>query len=139
MKHFLFSILFLFLCFNVAEAQTPPNIPGPENVLVVYKVPVDTTDSLGMISVAIKNYYVNARNIPGSNVLGLELPRSVINLGDWSGNHVVKLGFDNQNIVDSTWAKWDSTHCVDTAKFNAYQYFIEEVANPIRTHLINND
>ncbi len=71
--------------------------------------------------------------------LGLELPRSVINLGDWSGNHVVKLGFDNQNIVDSTWAKWDYTHCVDTAKFNAYQYFIEEVANPIRTHLINND
>lgn len=132
MKHLLFLSLFLFLCSIIAVAQTPPNIPGPENVLVVYNSNSDT-------SILIKNYYVNARNIPGKNIKGLDLPRRVINLGDWSGDHVVKLGFDNQNIVDSTWAKWDSTHCVDTAKFNAYQYFIEEVANPIREHLINND
>jgi len=133
MKHLFFLSLFLFLCSIIAEAQTNENIPGPENVLVVYNENSDTSEM-------IMEYYVNARGIPSStNVLPLSLPRRIINLGDWSGNHVVKLGFDNQNIVDSTWAKWDSSHCVDTAKFNAYQYFIEEVANPIRQHLQNNN
>jgi hypothetical protein len=104
--------LFLFLCYNLAEAQTNANIPGPENVLVVYNENSDT-------SVMIKDYYVEARGIPSSNIFPLALLRKVMNVGNWSDPHVVKLGFDNQNIVDSTWAKWDSTHCVDTAKFHA--------------------
>jgi len=96
-------------------------------------------NSSSALSDSIKDYYQNARNIPESNILGLPLPRKVISVGDWSDPHVVKLGFDDQNIVDSTWAKWDSTHCVDTAKFHAWQYFIEEIANPIRLHLENNN
>jgi hypothetical protein len=132
MKNFIFYFFFFLLCYNIADAQTNANIPGPENVLVVYNANSDTSE-------IIKDHYVNARNIPSSNELGLPLPRKVISVGDWSDPHVVKLGFDNQNIQDSTWAKWDSTHCVDTAKFHAWQYFIEEIANPIRDHLENNN
>lgn len=67
-----FSVLFL-LCFNIAEvqAQTYANIPGPENVLVVYKLP-DPNNPADTISRAIKNYYVTARGIPGVNVVGLD-------------------------------------------------------------------
>lgn len=138
MKHFFVFCFFFFLCYyNIADGQTNANIPGPENVLVVYRAPENESDTL---SQAIMEYYVNVRGIPiSTNVLPLDLPRRVISVGDWSDPHVVKLGFDNQNIVDSTWAKWDSTHCVDTAKFHAWQYFIEEIANPIRTHLVNNN
>ena len=132
MKNFLYLCLFFFLCYNIVEAQTNVNIPGPENVLVVYNENSDT-------SIMVKNYYVTARDIPESNIVKLPLPRKAISVGDWSDPHVVKLGFDNQNIVDSTWARWDSTHCVDTAKFHAYQYFIEEIANPIRQHITNNN
>lgn len=71
MKHFIvFSFLFI-LCLNVAEAQTNANIAGPENVLVVYKQPSDQNDSLGLVSQTVKNYYVNARNIPSSNIVPL--------------------------------------------------------------------
>lgn len=133
MKHFFLFCFFFLLCFSIAEAQTNANIPSPENVLVVYNANSDTSEM-------IMEYYVEARGIPSPlNVLQLQLPRKVINVGDWSDPHVVKLGFDNQNIQDSTWAKWDSTHCVDTAKFHAWQYFIEEIVNPIRDHLENND
>lgn len=134
MKHIILSYFFFLLCYhNIADGQTNANIPGPENVLVVYNRNVALSDS-------IMHYYVNARGIPyPTNVVELDLPRKPISVGDWSDPHIVKLGFDDQNIVDSTWAKWDSTHCVDTAKFHAWQYFIEEVANPIRTHLVNNN
>ncbi|MDY0083417.1 MAG: TIGR03790 family protein [Ignavibacteriaceae bacterium] len=141
MKHFLFVTALFLLCSSLAniQAQTNANIPGPENVLVVYKLP-DPNNPADTISRAIKDYYVNARNIPAINVVpGLDLPRKVISVGDWSDPHVVKLGFDDQNIVDSTWEKWDTTHCVDTAKFHAYQYYIEEVANPIRLHIQENN
>jgi hypothetical protein len=132
MKNLIIVSLLFILYFGISNAQTNANIPGPENVLVVY-------NSSSALSDSIKDYYQNARNIPESNILGLPLPRKVISVGDWSDPHVVKLGFDDQNIVDSTWAKWDSTHCVDTAKFHAWQYFIEEIANPIRLHLENNN
>lgn len=139
MKKLIIFSLFFVLYFGISKAQTNANIPGPENVLVVYRLP-DQDNPADTISRAIKDYYINARGIPSStNVLGLPLPRKVISVGDWSDPHVVKLGFDDQNIVDSTWAVWDSTHCVDTAKFHAWQYFIEEVANPIRQHLQNNN
>lgn len=132
MKLLFIICLFFAFYYSISKAQTNANIPGPENVLVVYNENSDT-------SLLIANYYKEARNIPSSNILPLPLPRKVISVGDWSDPHVVKLGFDDQNIVDSTWAVWDSTHCVDTAKFHAWQYFIEEVANPIRQHLQNNN
>ncbi|HOJ08956.1 MAG TPA: hypothetical protein PKX68_15485, partial [Ignavibacteriaceae bacterium] len=138
MKLLFIISMFFIIYLSISEAQTNANIPGPENVLVVYKAP-DPNNPADTVSQAIKDYYVAARNIPTINVVPLELPRKVISVGDWSDPHVVKLGFDDQNIVDSTWAKWDSTHCVDTAKFHAWQYFIEEIANPIRDHLENNN
>jgi len=65
MKHILVSCFFFLLCYNVTEAQTKANIPGPENVLVVY-------NSLDQTSIDIKEYYISARNIPAVNVVGLE-------------------------------------------------------------------
>ncbi len=61
-----FSVLFL-LCFNIAEvqAQTYANIPGPENVLVVYNLNSSVSDS-------VANYYITARGIPAANVVGLD-------------------------------------------------------------------
>ena len=73
MKYFFILCFFFLLCYNVTEAQTYANIPGPENVLVVYKKPVDQFDTLGNISQAVMNYYVNARGIPGVNELNKQL------------------------------------------------------------------
>jgi hypothetical protein len=82
MKNFLYLCLFFLLCYNIAEAQTNVNIPGPENVLVVYNKNVALSDS-------IKNYYKNARNIPESNIVELTLPDSteitVDNITHWVG------------------------------------------------------
>ncbi len=134
MKNVLLFIFFLpNLCFNAADAQTNAGVPDPSTVLVVYNTNSDT-------SIMIKNYYIQAQNIPAINVVpGLQLPRREISVGDWSDPHVVKLGYNDEYIQDSTWAVWDSTHCVDTAKFHAWQYFLEEVANPIRLHLQQNN
>ena len=64
MKSFFF-ISFLFLIYVISlKAQTNTNIPGPENVLVVY-------NSNSSISYLIKEYYKTARNIPTSNIFGL--------------------------------------------------------------------
>ncbi len=62
MKHLFVSIFFFLLCYTVTEAQpTYANIPGPENVLVVY-------NSLDQTSIDVKDYYKAARNIPAVNV-----------------------------------------------------------------------
>ena len=73
MKHLFVLFFFFLLCYNVAEAQTYADILGPENVLVVYKVPTSFQDTLGRISDSVKTYYVNARGIPGVNELNLQL------------------------------------------------------------------
>jgi len=49
----LFSVL-IFLCVNFAEAQTNAGIPDASTVLVVYRLPVDESDTL---SLSIANYY----------------------------------------------------------------------------------
>jgi hypothetical protein len=139
MKHFLLFSLFFILCMNIAEAQTNAGIPDASTVLVVYREPVDLNDSLGIMLEEIKDYYQLRRGIPETNILSLQLPRREISVGDWSDLHVVKLGYSDEYIQDSTWAVWDSTHCVDTAKFHAWQYFLEEVVNPIRLHLQQNN
>jgi hypothetical protein len=73
MKLFLLICFFFLLCFSLAEvyAQTPTSIPSPENVLVVFKIPIDANDAIGDTSELIKNYYAQQRNIPTSNILGL--------------------------------------------------------------------
>ncbi len=137
MKNFSLLIFLLSFWFNITEAQTNAGIPDASTVLVVYRVPVDESDTL---SQSIMQYYVNARGIPfPQNVVPLTLPRREISVGDWSDPHIVKLGYNDEYIQDSTWAVWDSTHCVDTAKFHAWQYFLEEVVNPIRLHLQQNN
>lgn len=69
MKNFFFLLLLcLLLCYNLVEAQQTPTFadpPGPEHVLVVY-------NSLDQTSIDIKDYYINARNIPAYNVVYLE-------------------------------------------------------------------
>ncbi|MBZ0198287.1 MAG: hypothetical protein K8H86_00350 [Ignavibacteriaceae bacterium] len=77
MKQFIVFCLFFLLCFSIAEAQTFADIPGPENVLVVYKMPTGLNDTLGFVSDSVKTYYQNARNIPASNIIGIPLPNSV--------------------------------------------------------------
>jgi uncharacterized protein (TIGR03790 family) len=132
MKSF-FIISFLFLLSAISLlAQTNAGIPDESTVLVVFNVNDQT-------SIDIKDYYQNARGIPESNIVPLQLPRREISTGNWSDPHVVKLGYSVEYIQDSTWAVWDSTHCVDTAKFHAWQYFLEEVVNPIRLHLQQNN
>ena len=68
MKKLYFFIVSLFLCYNIAEAQTPTyaSVPGPENVLVVY-------NSLSDTSKLVKYYYVNARGIPTVSELNKQL------------------------------------------------------------------
>lgn len=68
MKHFYVSCFLFFLCSTIADAQNYMNIPGPENVLVVYKAPV-VNDS---VSYKVMEYYKTARGIPEANIVGLD-------------------------------------------------------------------
>ena len=74
MKLFLISLFLIILYTISTEAQAPTyaNIPGPENVLVVYKLP-DPNNPADTISQAVMNYYVNARGIPTVNELNKQL------------------------------------------------------------------
>ncbi len=65
MKQLFVSCVFFLLCYNITEAQpTYANVPGPENVLVVF-------NSLDLTSKDVKDYYTTARNIPAVNVVRL--------------------------------------------------------------------
>ena len=134
MKHFLFSVIFIFLCLNLAEAQTNANISGPENVLVVYKQPSSPTDTLGWISDSIKNYYQNARGIPEINIVPLNsLISHNITVGGSTHNVIIAEGGniirDSINHINGNW--YASQH--------AWKYFYQYVALPIKQHLINNN
>lgn len=65
MKKLLFPLVLFSLCVTITKAQTNANVPGPENVLVVYNLNSSVSDS-------VKNYYLAARNIPGVNVVELD-------------------------------------------------------------------
>ncbi len=65
MKQILFFLFICFLCLLTAKAQTNANIPGPENVLVVYNSQIDSS---GIIA----NYYKNVRGIPSLNIMHLD-------------------------------------------------------------------
>lgn len=66
MKQVLCLFFLFLLCFSLAEvqAQTYANVPGAENVLVVF-------NELDSTSVQVKNYYQQSRGIPAGNVAGL--------------------------------------------------------------------
>lgn len=131
----LFSVLSI-LCNNLAEAQTPTDagIPESQHVLVVYREPVDINDTLGTISKAVMEYYQQKRNIPGSNIVPL------LNLKDQDvtvdgSTHRVK-------IVQVTDMIQDSVNNANNAVIptrHAFKYFLDNIATPIKTHLINSN
>ncbi len=136
MKNFLLFVLLLLYLNNFIEAQQLPTnagIPGPENVLVVYKVPNSLQDTLGFISDSVKEYYKTVRAIPAVNIVPLSLPDSIPitidNITHWVG---LRQGGDNIRDIDNhnigTW----------TPTFHAWKFFLDTIAHPIRQHLLNN-
>lgn len=132
---YLFSILFIaLLCQNLTEAQTPTyaGLPGPGNVLVVYKAQNNQQDTLGMISDSVMHYYINKRGIPFSNVIspGLNLPDStqitVNGVTHWVGIRQVT---DNiRDLYNHSIGTWYATE-------HAWKYFYQYVALPIKNYL----
>ena len=125
-------LLFSFLLYcNIAKAQTYAGSPGPENVLVVYKAKENPQDTLGMISDSIKNYYVNARQIPAVNIIqpGLRFPDSTFSIDGVT--HTVELGQVTDNIRDfdnHNSGTWYATE-------HAWKYFYQFMALPIKNYL----
>ncbi len=127
MKHFIFVTFFILLFFNAIDAQTNANISGPENVLVVYNSNSDT-------SIMVKNYYVNARGIPTSNIVPLNslighnitVNGSTHSVSLAEGGNIIR---DSVNHLNGTW--YASPH--------AWKYFYQYIALPIKEYLINNN
>jgi len=133
----LFFFLLTFLLITVVselKAQTYADLPGPENVLVVYKQPVDDQDTLGLISEAVKDYYKTARNIPVSNILGLN---SLIshNINIDGVTHPVIIAQETDNIRDSINHESGTWYATE----HAWKYFYQNVAMPIKSYLTNNN
>lgn len=127
MKHLIITCLLFLLCFNLAEAQTNANIPGPENVLVVYNLNSGVSDS-------VMQYYINARNIPSTpNTLGLYLPDTTITVGGDTHTVVIAEGGNIiRDLVSHNWGTW-------FASPHAWKYFYQYLAAPIKEHLVNNN
>lgn len=109
---------------NSLQAESNANIPGPENVLVVFKDwGGDTT--LVATSIAIKNYYVNKRNIPELNILGLDAIPSSQTYG--SGTVILD---QRGELIRNTGSCYESaTEVCDTI---AWSFFKEHIYNPIQ-------
>lgn len=136
MKNFLFFALLLLFCNNFIEAQQIPTnagIPRPENVLVVYKVQSDPVDTLGAISDSVKEYYRLARGIPAVNICPLDSLTSQTYTSDGSTHRVI-IAQNGDIIQDST----NATFWYGATR-HAWKYFVDNIANPIRQHLINNN
>lgn len=129
MKTLYFFLFALFLLTVQAQAQDPTDagIPDANHVLVVY-------NSLSDTSLMVKNYYQTARGIPESNIVPLPLPESIpITINDTT--HIVGLAQETDIIrdfhQDSVWAVTPTKH--------AFKYFLDNIATPIKTHLVNNN
>ena len=137
MKHFISVFFIALLCQNLTEAQTPTyaGLPGPENVLVVYKQPTSLQDSLGLISDSIKEYYRIARNIPSENIIfpGLRFPDTTFSIDGIT--HTLGLAQVSDIIRDFD---QDSSQAVNPT-FHAWQYFITYVRNPIYNYIHNHN
>ncbi len=122
MKHFYVSCFLFFLCSTIADAQNYMNIPGPENVLVVY-------DSLDQTSIDIKDYYQNARNIPSTNVVALtNLVNDDIYDPISQTYHQIEIHQDGEIIADQQLS-------YNPINRHSWRYFIERIAEPIAYHL----
>lgn len=112
----------------MTEAQTNANIPGPENVLVVYNINSSIEDS-------VMQYYVASRGIPyPDNVVELNLPDStqitVDGVTHWVG---IRQETDIiRDIYNHNIGTWYATE-------HAWKYFYNYIALPIKNHLINNN
>lgn len=126
MRHILILALFVLIYCSIAEAQTYANAPGPENVLVVW-------NSNSLVSDSVKNYYRDARGIPSSNIVPLNLPDTTITVDGVT--HLVKLVEGGNIIRDSV------NHAIQTwfATQHAWKYFYQYVAEPIKDHLVSNN
>lgn len=127
MKHLLSFFLFLFLCFNIAEAQTNANAPGPENVLVVYNTNSDT-------SILVKNYYRDARGIPESNICPLTSLVDHDITVDGVTHSVIIAEDENivRDLVQHNTGNWYATS-------HAWKYFYQYMAEPIKDYIESNN
>ena len=107
-----------------SQTATDLNYPEPKHVLVVYKTPSSQSDSIGLISKDVKDYYINKYDIPSQNVVGLTLPDEVTYEG-----HVVRLYRKAEIIKDTTSAWYDNP---DT---HAWEYYIDYISDPIKSRL----
>ena len=131
MKQLLIIIIAILFSCKLVQAQTYANIAGPENVLVVYN---NNDDSLGIISNSVKNYYVDARNIPGSNVVGLDSLVSK-NITVDGVTHPVILADGGNIIRDSLNHEWDTWFATQ----HAWKYYYQYVATPIKEWIVNHN
>lgn len=126
MKKLLISLILIHSCYYLTKAQTYASVPGPENVLVVYNMYSALSDS-------VKDYYINARNIPASNVVPLYLPDTVITI--YNNTHPVIIAEGGNIIRDELnheWGTWYATQ-------HAWKYFYQYIAAPIKQHIAANN
>lgn len=127
MKQFLIIIIAIFFSCKLVQAQTYANIAGPENVLVVWNGKSEVSDS-------VQQYYVDQRNIPGSNVVRLDSLVSQ-NITVDGVTHPVIIADGGNIIRDSLnhqWGTWYATQ-------HAWKYYYQYVAAPIKAWIVNNN
>jgi hypothetical protein len=123
MKHFYISCFIFFLCYTLADAQTNANVPGPENVLVVY-------NELDSTSIQVANYYKTARNIPASNIVPLtNLVNADIFDSESNTTHRIEITQDGEIISDGTILSYGPIYR------HSWLYFVKKIAKPIADHL----
>jgi hypothetical protein len=125
-------LIILFLINIPIHSQTPTNAGPPDSshVLVVWNGNSSISDS-------VKNYYVNARGIPESNIIRLD------NLTDeWftydGTSHWIEIVQSGDILKDTTQAWEDSPYVTNGgagATFHSWQYFYERIADPIKQYL----
>jgi uncharacterized protein (TIGR03790 family) len=126
MKHFIFFCFFFLLCYNLAEAQTNANVPSPANVLVVW-------NSSSAVSDSVQQYYVNARNIPASNIVPLYLPDTTMNINNEIRTiNIAEGGNIIRDSLGHLWGSWFVTP-------HAWKYFYQYMAEPIKEHIEINE
>lgn len=128
MKQLKVILILLFLIQTKIFCQTYASPPGPENVLVVY-------NSLDQISNEVKNYYIEMRGIPESNVVSLDGLEDV-NLTYENSTHHIAIVQSGDILRDETQSAIDSV-TEEGGTFHAWQYFYERIAIPIKQHLEN--
>lgn len=127
-------ILFVFsFCALRNVAQTNATVPGPENVLVVYKSP-DPSNPADTISRAVMRYYQQVRGIPAENIVRLD---SLIDQWYTYGgtSHRIEIVQSGDILKDTTQAWADRDPSFAGPSFHVWKYFQDRIAKPIRDHI----